>query len=85
MKTNHLVWNIISPEARTNERKMQSIEIADIKASIILAKVAYKLAVLEKEVDDSQKQKLEKIVDECNDSLALIMQTDKWIWQEETS
>lgn len=64
---------------------MQSIEIADIKASIILAKVAYKLAVLEKEVDDSQKQKLEKIVDECNDSLALIMQTDKWIWQEETS
>lgn len=36
---------------------MQSIEIADIKASIILAKVAYKLAVLEKEVDDSQKQK----------------------------
>lgn len=59
MKTNHLklVWDIISPEARTNERKMQSIEIADIKASIILAKVAYKLAVLEKEVDDSQKQK----------------------------
>lgn len=28
--------------------------------------------MLEKEVDDSQKQKLEKIVDECNDSLALL-------------
>lgn len=49
MKTNHLVWDIISPEARTNERKMQKIEIA----AIILAKVADKLAVLEKEVDDS--------------------------------
>lgn len=34
--------------------------------------MADKLAVLEKEVDDSQKQKLEKIVDECNDSLALL-------------
>lgn len=49
MKTNHLVWDIISPEGRTNERKMQSKEIA----AIILAKVADKLAVLEKEVDDS--------------------------------
>lgn len=47
---------------------MQSIEIA----AIILAKVADKLAVLEKEVDDSQKQKLEKIVDGCKNSLELL-------------
>lgn len=53
-------------------RKMQSIETSVIKAFITLAKVADKLAVLEKELDDSQKQKLEKIVDECNDSLALL-------------
>lgn len=47
-------------------------EASVIKASIILAKVADKLEVLEKEVDDSQKQKLQKIIDECNDSLALL-------------
>lgn len=34
--------------------------------------MADKLAVLEQEMDDSQKQKLERIVDECNDSLALL-------------
>lgn len=56
---------------------MQSVETSVIKASIILAKVADKLAVLEKEVDDSQKQKLEKIVDECNDSLALLGHANK--------
>lgn len=44
--------DIISPEARTNDIKMQSIETSAIKTTIILAKVADKLAVLEKEVDD---------------------------------
>lgn len=66
------MWDIISPEARTNDIKMQCKETFAIKTSIILAKVAYKLAVLEKEVDDSKKQKSEKIVDECNDSLTLL-------------
>lgn len=52
------MWDIISPEPKTNDRKMQSIETYVIKAFTILAKVADKLAVLEKEVDDLQKQKL---------------------------
>ena len=44
VKTNKLVWDIISPEAKTNDRKMQNVETSLIKGSVILTKVADKLA-----------------------------------------
>ena len=79
VKTNQLVWDIISPEAKTNDRKMQNVETSLIKGSVILTKVADKLASLENELDVPQKEKLGKIIDECNDSLALFGQANRQI------
>ena len=62
VKTNQLVWDIISQEAKTNDRKMQNIETSVVKGSIILTKVVNKLADLENELDDSLKTKLGMIV-----------------------
>ena len=80
VKTNQLVWDIISPEAKTNDRKMQNIETSLIKGSIILAKIVNKLAVLENDInDDEHKSAIGEIIDECNDSLALFGQTNRQI------
>ena len=79
VKTNQLVWDIISQEAKTIDRKMQNIETSVIKGSIILAKVVNKLADVENELDDTQKTKLGKIIDECNDSLALFGHANKQV------
>ena len=74
-----LVWDIISPEARTNDRKMQNIETSVIKGSVILTKVVNKLAVLEKDGDDALKASISKIIDECNDSLTLFGHANRQI------
>ncbi|KAK3092455.1 hypothetical protein FSP39_003008 [Pinctada imbricata] len=80
VKTNQLVWDIISPEAKTNDRKMQNIETSLIKGSIILAKIVNKLAILENDInDDEHKSTIGQIIDECNDILALFGQTNRQI------
>ena len=85
MRTNQLVYDIISPEARTNDRKMHNIDTSIIKGSVILTKVVNKLAVLVKDGDDPSKSSIGKIIDECNDSLTLIGLANRSILQGKIS
>ena len=79
VRTNQLVWDIISPEARTNDRKIQNIDTSVIKGSVILTKVVNKLAELENEIDEASKSSISKIIDECNDSLTLFGHANRQI------
>ena len=69
MQTNQSVWDIIGPVARINDKKMQGIETSVVKGATILAKVVDKMAKLETEIGNDR---FSKLIDECNDVLALL-------------
>lgn len=75
VKLNQMIWDAISPMARTRDKKMQNIETSVIKSAVILTKVVNKLAGIEKERND----KFGTIIDECNDSLALLGHANRQI------
>ena len=79
VRTNQLVWDIISPEARTNDRKMQNIETSVIKGSVILTKAVNKMADIETKVEDLLKPEVSKLLDECNDALTLFGHANRQI------
>ncbi|MES9884347.1 MAG: hypothetical protein ABW185_26165 [Sedimenticola sp.] len=76
VKTNQLVWDIMSPGARTNDRKLQTIESSVIKSATILAKMVNKVATIEKESADTD---LGFVIDEGNDALALLGHANRQI------
>lgn len=74
VKTNQLVWDAVTPAARTNDLKFQKIETSVIKAATILSKVVNKMAAIENEHD-----KFGEMIDDCNSSLALLGHSNKQI------
>jgi hypothetical protein len=74
VKTNKLIWDIISPQAQSVERKMQIIQRAIVKASTVLVNTVNKMAA----TDENN-----NAIDECND--ALVIQTEKLISQDVNS
>ena len=74
MKTNKLVWDAVSPSARTNDLKLQKLETSVIKADTVLSKVANSMAAIEKE-----HVKFGEMIDNCNMSLALLGHSNKQI------
>lgn len=76
VQTNPLIWDAINPPARTTDKKMQNIETSVVKASTILSKVVDKMAKMETELGN---ESFGKLIDECNDVLALLGQTNKQI------
>ncbi|KAK3095831.1 hypothetical protein FSP39_019712 [Pinctada imbricata] len=67
-KTNQLVWDILTPETRSSDKKLQNVENSLLKGSTILTKVVNRLAEMEKEKHDEE---VDQLIDLCNDSLAL--------------
>lgn len=62
VKTNQLIWDIISPQTQSVERKMQIIQRAIVKASTVLVNTVNKMAA----TDENN-----NAIDECNDALAI--------------
>ena len=50
VKLNQLIWDSLSPNARTNNKKLQNIELSVVKSATVLAKMVTKVAILEKEM-----------------------------------
>ena len=74
VNTNQLIWDIISPQAQSVERKMQIIQRAIVKASTVLVNTVNKMAA----TDENN-----NAIDECNDTL--VIQTEKLISQDVNS
>ncbi|XP_060596689.1 uncharacterized protein LOC132750691 [Ruditapes philippinarum] len=74
VKLNQLVWDIVSPTARSRDKKLQTLETSVVKAAVILAKTVDKAAKLEKDLVGSWKEgcEMDSLIDGCNDSLALL-------------
>ncbi len=72
-KVNRLIWDIISPNSRSFDLKMQNISTSLVKACVFLVQTMEKLASVEqtlksKNIDDSN---MSGIMDGLNDVLAL--------------
>ena len=69
VKTNQLVWDILSPETRSSDKKLQNVEHSLVKGATIIAKVVNRLAIMEKNEKNAD---FDELIDLCNDSLALM-------------
>ena len=76
VKTNQLIWELISPFAQTCDKKMQAIEKSVVKAAVLLCKTVNNLAKTEKEKNTDE---FGDVIDECNDVLALLGHTNRQI------
>ena len=68
VKTNQLIWDIISPQAQSVERKMQIIQRAIVKASTVLVNTVNTMAA----TDENN-----NAIDRCNDALAILGHTNR--------
>lgn len=74
VKLNKLVWDAVSPAARTMDKKLQNIETSVIKAATMLVKVVNNMAILENDCP-----KYGEMIDNCNDVLALMGHSNRQI------
>lgn len=76
VKTNQLIWDLISPYTQTCDRKMQNIEKSVVKAATLLAKTVNDLAKLDKEKNTDE---FSETIESCNDVLAVLGHTNRQI------
>ena len=76
VRTNQLIWNVISPSAQTDDKKMQFIEKSGIKAATILTKTVNKMAEAE---SSNEIPGIREYIDSCNDLLTLWGHANKQI------
>jgi hypothetical protein len=76
VKTNQLIWELISPFAQTCDKKIPAIEKSVVKAAVLLCKTVNNLAKTEKEKNTDE---FDNVIDECNDVLALLGHTNRQI------
>ena len=74
VKTNRLIWDAVSHNARLNDKKLQNIELSVVKAATILTKTVNNMATLEKDC-----QEFSPLIDSCNNVLALLGHTNRQI------
>lgn len=74
VKTNQLVWDAVTPTARSNDIKFQNIETSVVKAATVLTKIVNSMASIENE-----HSKFEEMIDNCNTSLALLGHANRQI------
>ncbi|VDI19941.1 Hypothetical predicted protein [Mytilus galloprovincialis] len=74
VKTNQLIWDLISPFAQTCDKKMQNIERSVVKTTVLLSKTVNKVANT-----DNVTNEFSEVIDECNDDLALLGHTNRQI------
>ncbi|KAK3086121.1 hypothetical protein FSP39_013847 [Pinctada imbricata] len=65
VKTNQLIWDLLSPSLRTNDKKIQNAQTSIVKAGAILTKVLDKLG-------KDTKNENSELVDQTMQCLALI-------------
>jgi len=75
-QTNQMIWEAMSPVARSSDKKMQNIETSVVKSATILTKVVEKMAKMEGELKNDN---FSKLIDDCNDALALMGHANKQI------
>ena len=68
MKTNQLIWDIISPQDQSVERKMKIIQRAIVKASTVLVNTLNTMAA----TDENN-----NAIGRCNDALAILGHTNR--------
>jgi hypothetical protein len=68
VKTNKLIWDIISPQAQSVERKMQIIQRAIVKASTVLVNNVNTMAATDENSN---------AIDGCNDAFAILGHTNR--------
>lgn len=71
VKLNQLVWDIVSPVARSKDKKLQNVETSLVKAACIVTKTVDSAAEMEKEAKENGYD-IGPIIDSCNDALALL-------------
>ena len=72
VKLNQLIWDIVSPTARSRDKELQNIETSCVKSACILAKTVDKLARIDANA-------LESPIEGINDAIALLGHTNKQI------
>ena len=68
VKTNQLIWDIISPQVQSVERKMQIIQRAIVKASTVLVNTVNTMAATDENSN---------AIDGCNDALSILGHTNR--------
>lgn len=77
VKLDKLIWDVVSPQGRNNDKKMQAIEKSIVKAGVCLTKTMEGIAKLETDCKNSDKNiDMSSILDGCNDALALLGQAN---------
>jgi len=76
VRTNQLIWELISPFAQTSDKKIQNIERSLVKAAVLLCRTVNKCAQNEKEKGTEQ---FTDVIEECNDVLAVLGHTNRQI------
>ena len=79
VKCNLLVWDLISPNARTTDKKLQNIEISVVKSATTLAKLVDKTAKIEKQIKEKENDDISYIIDHSNDAIALLGHANRQI------
>ena len=74
VKTNRLIWDAVSHNARLNDKKLQNIELSVVKAATILTKTVNNTATLKKDC-----QEFSPLIDSCNNVLALFGHSNRQI------
>ena len=74
VKTNRLIWDVVSHNAGLNDKKLQNMELSVVKAATILTKTVNNMATLEKDC-----QEFSPLIDSCNNVLALLGHTNRQI------
>ncbi|KAH3790722.1 hypothetical protein DPMN_168929 [Dreissena polymorpha] len=67
VRCNQLVWDLLSPSTRINDKKFQNIETIVVKSATVLAKKVNEVATLEKTQHEKGKD-ISFLIDKLNDS-----------------
>ncbi|WAR05796.1 hypothetical protein MAR_021165 [Mya arenaria] len=76
VRMNQLIWDAVSPAARTADKKLQNIESLIVKGATLLTKVVDTMAKLKNSASDSD---LGSLIENCNDALALLGHANKQV------
>ena len=79
VRTNQLIWNVLSPMAQTADKKLQFIEKSVIKAAIILTKTVNEMAQNDQVAEKDDGPNMNEYIDKCNDVLALLGHANRQI------
>lgn len=74
VKTNQMIWDGLSSVAKTNDRKLQTVETTVVKAATLLVKSVHEMSVLEK---TDKTHGIE--IDRCTEALALLGHANRQI------